>query len=89
MNSNLKGLTSDEAKLRLEKNGRNALSPPKKRSPFLKYLDKVCGLFNLLLILAGILAIILYFLDSSEPVNVLHLISGYFTSIDRYTLAPF
>ncbi len=46
------------------------MTPPKQESLVLQYFKKVLGLFNLLLILAGILAFILYFVDSSEPVNI-------------------
>jgi hypothetical protein len=53
-----------------EEFGRNVLTPPPKESLMMQYLRKVAGLFNLLLILAGILAIILYFLDTSAIVNV-------------------
>lgn len=51
------GLTSAEAAKRLVEYGPNALTPPKKRNPFLRYLDFLMGLFNLLLIGAGILTV--------------------------------
>jgi sodium/potassium-transporting ATPase subunit alpha len=60
------GLTSAEAAKRLVENGPNALTPAKKRSPFLRYLDFLLGLFNLLLLGAGALTYIVYGVD---PVN--------------------
>ncbi|KAF2093002.1 P-type cation exchange, alpha subunit of ATPase [Rhizodiscina lignyota] len=53
------GLTSQQAEQLLQQHGRNILTPPKKRHPILKFLDYLRSLFNLLLILAGILEYIL------------------------------
>lgn len=53
------GLTSQQAEQLLVEYGPNILKPPKTRHPFLKYLDCLTSLFNLLLILAGILEYIL------------------------------
>lgn len=53
------GLTSQQAEQLLQEHGRNVLTPPKKRHPILKFLDYLRSLFNLLLILAGILEYIL------------------------------
>lgn len=61
--SDSKGLTSEQAMQLLINHGPNVLTPPKKRHPFLKYLDCVVQLFNLLLILAGILDYILLAID--------------------------
>ncbi|KAI8977317.1 hypothetical protein BDF20DRAFT_836135 [Mycotypha africana] len=57
------GLTSQQAANVLSETGPNILTPPKKRHPFLKYLDCVRKLFNLLLILAGVLDYILLGID--------------------------
>lgn len=57
------GLTSQQAAALLQEHGQNVLTPPKKRHPFLKYLDYLTSLFNLLLILAGILEYILLAID--------------------------
>lgn len=81
----VKGLSDEEVAERLAQYGRNALTPPKQESAWVKYFKKVAGLFNLLLILAGVLAIILYFLDSSEPVNVTNHMTSFVTII-RSTL---
>ncbi|KAI0236150.1 hypothetical protein L0F63_004266 [Massospora cicadina] len=43
--------------------GPNILSPPKKKHPFIRFLECLGGLFNLLLILAGILTFVLFFID--------------------------
>lgn len=53
------GLTSQQVDQLLQEHGRNVLTPPKKRHPILKFLDYLRSLFNLLLILAGILEYIL------------------------------
>lgn len=53
------GLTSQQAEQVLHDHGPNILTPPKTRHPFLKYLDCLRSLFNLLLILAGVLEYIL------------------------------
>jgi len=53
------GLTSQQAEQLLIDYGPNILKPPKSRHPLLKYLDCLTSLFNLLLILAGILEYIL------------------------------
>lgn len=58
-----KGLTSQQAANILLQTGPNILTPPKRRHPILKYLDCVASLFNLLLILAGILDYILLAID--------------------------
>jgi len=60
------GLTSQQVEQLLHEHGPNVLTPPKKRHPFLKYLDCLCSLFNLLLILAGILEYILLGIDYKD-----------------------
>ena len=67
------GLTSQKAEELLQQHGRNVLTPPKKRHPFLKYLDCLSSLFNLLLILAGVLEYILLginYKDNFQNVSV-------------------
>ncbi|KAF9557188.1 aminophospholipid-transporting P-type ATPase [Agrocybe pediades] len=49
------GLTSDEAKARLKKDGPNVLTPPKKKSAFRKFLERLFTMFNILLMIAGVL----------------------------------
>jgi sodium/potassium-transporting ATPase subunit alpha len=53
------GLTTHQAEELLVSHGPNALTPPARRHPFFKYLDCLFSLFNLLLILSGILEYIL------------------------------
>lgn len=60
------GLDAETAKRVLEQTGPNVLTPPKKRHPFLKYLDSLLSLFNLLLIFAGILEYILLAIDFAD-----------------------
>jgi sodium/potassium-transporting ATPase subunit alpha len=57
------GLTVQQADRLLAKYGRNVLTPPKKRHPFMAFLDCLRSLFNLLLILAGVLEYILLAID--------------------------
>ncbi|KAF7799696.1 hypothetical protein EIP86_010938 [Pleurotus ostreatoroseus] len=60
------GLTSEEAKQRLERNGPNVLTPPKKKSALRKYFDCLMTMFNILLIIAGILEYILLGIDFKD-----------------------
>ncbi|KAF5373122.1 hypothetical protein D9758_001480 [Tetrapyrgos nigripes] len=60
------GLTRDEAKDRLAKNGLNILTPPKRRSALMKYIDRLLTMFNILLIIAGILEYILLGIDFKD-----------------------
>ncbi|KAF9209088.1 hypothetical protein BGZ49_006354 [Haplosporangium sp. Z 27] len=60
---NSHGLDSALAAQRLIENGPNILSPPKQISPFMKFIHCLTSLFNLLLILAGILNYILLAVD--------------------------
>jgi hypothetical protein len=56
------------------------LSPPKKRHPILKYLDSLTSLFNLLLILAGVLEYVLLGIDFKDNFqNVSVFASGFFS----------
>lgn len=60
------GLSETEAKSRLEKYGFNQLTPPKKYHPILVYLYYVSGIFNLMLIVAGVVSYILYGINPSD-----------------------
>ena len=61
-----KGLSDSEAAALLEKYGPNQLSPPLKRPLWLQFLDYLLGLFNVMLLVAGIACYITYGID---PVN--------------------
>ncbi|KAF9568135.1 hypothetical protein EC968_002993 [Mortierella alpina] len=61
--SNSKGLDSAAAAQKLAENGPNILSPPKQISPFVKFMHCLTSLFNLMLIVAGILTYILVAID--------------------------
>lgn len=60
------GLSTSEAQKRLEEQGPNQLSPPKKTHPFVKFLHSLMGLFNLLLLVAGIACYILLAISFEE-----------------------
>ncbi|KAH0558645.1 hypothetical protein GP486_004705 [Trichoglossum hirsutum] len=53
------GLSSQQAEQWLHEHGPNVLTPPKKRHPFFKFLKCLSSLFNVLLIVAGILEYVL------------------------------
>ncbi|KAF9148587.1 hypothetical protein BG015_009667 [Linnemannia schmuckeri] len=63
---NSQGLTTAAATERLAENGPNVLSPPKQISPFMKFFHCLTSLFNLLLILAGVLNYILLAVDPKQ-----------------------
>ncbi|KAM5542747.1 hypothetical protein V8D89_003708 [Ganoderma adspersum] len=60
------GLTNDDAKTRLSRDGPNVLTPPKKKSALRKYYDCLVTMFNILLIIAGILEYILLGVDFKD-----------------------
>lgn len=64
------GLSSSEAEARLLKNGKNEITPPKRTPLIIKYLHALSGIFNVMLLVSGILAFILYAIDSSDNSNV-------------------
>ncbi|CAG8444514.1 6249_t:CDS:2 [Ambispora leptoticha] len=57
------GLDSKRVAELLKQNGQNILTPPKKKSAFVKYLECLSTLFNVLLIIAGILMYIVLAVD--------------------------
>lgn len=60
------GLTNEEAKARLARDGPNVLTPPKKKSALRKYFDCLMTMFNILLIFAGILEYVLLGIDFKD-----------------------
>lgn len=61
-----RGLTTEQAAQLLLEHGPNNLTPPKKRHWILKFWDCLSSLFNLLLILAGVLEYILLGIDFKD-----------------------
>ncbi|OQR68807.1 sodium/potassium-transporting ATPase subunit alpha-like, partial [Tropilaelaps mercedesae] len=59
------GLSSSEAKKRLQINGPNALSPPKKTPEWIKFCKQLFGGFSLLLWVGSILCFVAYFIQVS------------------------
>lgn len=64
------GLTSSEANTRLERNGKNRLTPPKKESEIIKYLKYYLNFFMILLEVAAVLCFIAYGLDRAQEMNL-------------------
>ncbi|KAI0345042.1 aminophospholipid-transporting P-type ATPase [Trametopsis cervina] len=60
------GLTNEEAKSRLARDGPNVLTPPKKKSALRKYIDCLMTMFNILLIIAGVLEYVLLGIDFKD-----------------------
>ncbi|KAJ3113569.1 hypothetical protein HDU96_003267 [Phlyctochytrium bullatum] len=61
--SGSQGLSAAEAAKRLEENGPNMLTPPKKKHPFFKFMECLLGVFNLMLIASGVAAYITLAID--------------------------
>src|SRR5262245_27812332 len=55
-----RGLTVEAAAEKAKVYGPNTLTPPKKQHWTIKYLKKLAGLFNLLLLVSGLLVYIVY-----------------------------
>lgn len=64
------GLTEEEAKFRFDRDGPNALTPPKQTSLFLLFLHELFGGFQGLLWAAAVLALIAFLLDKSVLDNI-------------------
>jgi magnesium-transporting ATPase (P-type) len=65
-----RGLTSDEAAEALARDGGNALSPPKSQSDWMLFLRQFTNWFMLLLLAAGVLGLVAFFLDTSVLINL-------------------
>ncbi|KAF8061678.1 aminophospholipid-transporting P-type ATPase [Lyophyllum atratum] len=63
------GLTTAEAQLRLQRDGRNILTPPTKKSALRKFLDRLLTMFNILLMIAGVLEYVLLGIDFKVHFN--------------------
>ena len=67
------GLSEDFAQKRIEEDGPNVLSPPKKKHWYEMYFECLKTLFNLLLIGAGILTYIVYAVNPTSDITNLYL----------------
>ncbi|CAG8718792.1 9822_t:CDS:2, partial [Dentiscutata erythropus] len=71
--SDSRGLNENHARDLLNQNGPNVLTPPKKKHPIIKYLECLSSLFNILLIIAGILMYILFGIDPVDNQSMSYL----------------
>jgi sodium/potassium-transporting ATPase subunit alpha len=71
------GLSPQQVEQFLQEYGPNVLTPPKKRHPFLKYLDCLRSLFNLLLIFSGILEYVLLGINFHDNIQNVRIPSVY------------
>ena len=67
---NSKGLTSKKADELFHLYGKNALTPPKEMPEILKFLSHLLNFLNLLLFGAGILSLVIYITDTTQPINL-------------------
>jgi sodium/potassium-transporting ATPase subunit alpha len=65
-----RGLNSAKIPELLDLYGKNALTPPKTKHPFILFMENMTGFFSLLLWGAGILCFIGYALDNDQPENL-------------------
>ncbi|KAJ3091009.1 hypothetical protein HK102_001963 [Quaeritorhiza haematococci] len=59
------GLTAEQVQARTAKHGKNTLAPPKRKPWYLRFLECLANLFNILLMAAGSGNLILYWIDST------------------------
>ena len=67
---NSKGLSSKKADELIHFYGKNALTPPKEMPEILKFLSHLLNFLNLLLFGAGILSVVIYITDTTQPINL-------------------
>lgn len=65
------GLTTSEAKIRLERDGPNELTPPATTPEWIKFCQQLFGGFSTLLWIGSILCFIAYFLESRSNPNAM------------------
>lgn len=86
LNSNLDGISSAEAKTRLEKYGENALKNVHKRSKFLKFIDQFKNLMVGILLAAAVVSLVVSILNHESFIDsiaiiaivILNAVLGYF-----------
>ena len=59
-------MTAAKAAEALQKYGKNALTPPPKKNPFMIFCHYLSGLFNVMLLIAGILSFVVYAIPPAE-----------------------
>ncbi len=64
------GLTFDQAIERLYGYGKNLLTPPKQKPEIVKFLQGFTNFFMVLLMVAGVLSLVAYGLDTSQDLNL-------------------
>ncbi|EGD77433.1 sodium/potassium-transporting ATPase subunit alpha [Salpingoeca rosetta] len=64
------GLSTEEAQHRLEEDGPNVLTPPKRTPQWVIFLRQLLDPFMLMLLAAAILSWVAYGLDTTEPLNL-------------------
>jgi sodium/potassium-transporting ATPase subunit alpha len=64
------GLTFEDSLDRLNRDGRNLLTPPKQKPELVKFLQGFTNFFMVLLMAAGVLSIVAYGLDTSTDLNL-------------------
>ncbi|KAJ2769663.1 hypothetical protein IWQ56_002461, partial [Coemansia nantahalensis] len=67
------GLSADRAAQLLAANGPNSLTPPKKRSPLVRFLLCLASLFNLMLVVSGILMFVVLAIDYDANTTSLYM----------------
>eukprot|EP00445_Apocalathium_hangoei_P057382 CAMPEP_0204090374 /NCGR_PEP_ID=MMETSP0360-20130528/188866_1 /ASSEMBLY_ACC=CAM_ASM_000342 /TAXON_ID=268821 /ORGANISM="Scrippsiella Hangoei, Strain SHTV-5" /LENGTH=530 /DNA_ID=CAMNT_0051039633 /DNA_START=76 /DNA_END=1665 /DNA_ORIENTATION=- len=65
-----KGLSEQEAKSRYQRDGPNAMTPPKQTPEIVKFLMQFTNMFMILLMFASALSFLAYGLDKTEAVNL-------------------
>lgn len=64
------GLKFEDSLERLNRDGRNMLTPPKQKSEIVKFLQGFTNFFMVLLLAAGVLSIVAYGLDTATDLNL-------------------
>jgi len=69
VNSTEKGLTQEEASLRLKQNGENKLAESKKTPLIVKFLKQLCDPMILVLAVAAIVSLVTVIVNNADPAN--------------------
>lgn len=72
-----RGLSTKEVEKLMKESGPNVLTPPPKKHPFLKYLECLSNLFNILLMISGAFTLIVLAIDyKNNQSNVCYLLNN-------------